>query len=348
VPLRIALSALALRPGGSGVQTYIRELVWALPAAVDAEVVVAVQADAVGSLPPAVTPKVFPVAAGARRALLGARSLGPAALVHGLDATLPARVRVPSVVTVHDLAVFDVPWAFSRRRALGRRLLLRHAARAADALIAVSPFTAERLRARLGRDAFVIPEAPASGCVPATAEAIDGIRHKYELAERFVLHVGNIDPRKDLGGLSAACARAGVPLVLAGVPSRSSATDGLRAQLLGYVPPADLNALYGAATMVAYPSRYEGFGLPPLEAMACGAPVVASRVASLPELLGDAALLVTPGDTDELATAIADLVADEDRRRELAGAGMARARRFSWDHTAALTARVYRDLGVSV
>jgi glycosyltransferase involved in cell wall biosynthesis len=330
------------------VQTYIRELLRALPAAVDAELTATVQRDAVRELPAGVSARTYPVADGIRRVSAALRSVGDADLVHGLDATLPARVRVPSVVTVHDLAVFDVPWAFSRRRALGRRLLLRHAARAADALIAVSPFTAERLRACLGRDAFVIPEAPASGCVPATAEAIDGVRDKYELAERFVLHVGNIDPRKDLGGLSAACARAGVPLVLAGVPSRSSATDGLRAQLLGYVPPADLNALYGAATMVAYPSRYEGFGLPPLEAMACGAPVVASRVASLPELVGDAALLVTPGDTGELAAAIADLVADEGRRRELAGAGMARARRFSWDHTAALTARVYRDLGVSV
>lgn len=328
-------------------QTYIRELLRTLPHAVDAELVAAVQADAVGELAPEIRPRTYPVAAGVRRALAGLRFADHASLVHGLDATIPVASRVPRVVTFHDLSVFDVPWTFTRRRAVGKRLQARHAVRAADAIIAVSAFTAERLRSRFGVDAVVIHEAPSPDCAPPLAGAVADVRERYELPERFVLHVGALEPRKDVPGLARACESIGAALVLAG-PDLAARAGGLKARLLGYVPQADLGALYAAAAVVAFPSRYEGFGLPPLEAMACGAPVVASRAGSLPEVLGDAARLVPAGDVDALARALADVLADEGVRAELSAAGLDRARQFSWETTARLTADVYRSLGLAV
>jgi glycosyltransferase involved in cell wall biosynthesis len=330
------------------VPTYIRELVRALSQVVDATLVAVVQADVVESLPPGVVARVLPVAGGFRRAISGLRMPGPADLVHGLDATAPATRQVPRVVTVHDLSVFDVPWTYARRRVVVKRLQTRHAIRAADAIVVPSAFTAERVRSLFGRDAVVIPEAPASDCSPAAPEEIAAVARRYRLPERYVLHVGALEPRKDVAGLARACTAAGVPLVLAGPPPAPAQVAALNARVLGYVPQADLAALYGAATIVAFPSLYEGFGLPPLEAMASGAPVVASRAGSLPEVLGDAALLFPQGDVDELCRALRRLLADNDLRAQLRADGLAHAGRFSWTKTARMTADVYRSLGFGV
>ena len=242
--------------------------------------------------------------------------------------------------------MFDVPWAHSRLRGTGERLLLRQAIRRADALIAVSSFTAERVKARFGRDATVTHLAPSPAMQPPTPGAVAAVRARYGLPDRFVLHVGNIEPRKDVGTLAVACRRAGVPLVLAGARVGDTAVPA-GATALGRVPAEDLAPLYGAATVVGYLSRYEGFGLPPLEAMACGAVVLAARATSLPEVLGDAAELVEPGDADAAAARLRDLLHDDDRRTSLATAGRARAASFSWRRTAEETAAVYRTLGLS-
>jgi glycosyltransferase involved in cell wall biosynthesis len=343
---RISLTALALRPTGSGVSTYIRELLGTLPGVFDADFVASIQADVVSQLPATVEPRVTPVAAGVRRAFFASRAPQDVALVHGLDVALPMRARVPTVATIHDLSVFDVPWSFRRRQVAGRRLQLRHAGRSADVLIAVSEFTAERVRDRLGRDVTVIPLAPASDFRPPSPESIASVRLRYELPERFVLHVGTTDPRKDVSTLAAACRLSGNPLVLAGAGRAFATGLDRRIQRLGYVPRDDLAALYGAATIVAYTSQYEGFGLPPLEAMACGAPVIASAIAPLRYTLGDAAEFVSPGDVEALAEVLTHLWSDESRRTALATAGLARARGFSWDATARRTAEVYRSLGV--
>lgn len=326
-------------------QTYIRELLRALPDAVDTELVAVVQHDAVGELPRGISASPLPVSAGWRRALAGARvHVDGASLIHGLDAVLPLRGRVATVATFHDLLVFDAPWAFSRRRSMGKRLQLRHAARTADAIIAVSSFTADRVRDRFGRESVVIPEAPPSDLAPPSPDAVARVRARHKLPQQFVLHVGAPGPRKDVPSLAAACARVGVPLVVAGASGSGRSERRLRAHWLGYVPQADLPGLYGAATVVGYPSRYEGFGLPPVEAMACGAPVVASRAGPLPEVLGDAAVLVPTGDVDALEDALRDLLADPERRAELRRAGLARAASLSWERTAVLTAGVYRSL----
>lgn len=341
----IAMNGLALRPAGSGVQTYIRELIGAVAATGRVDLAVVVQADAKGLLPPGVEARVRPVAAGWRRGLEGLRSPGPADLIHGLDVDLPWRPAAPTVATVHDLSVFDVPWAFSRRRAAAERAIVANALKRADAVIAVSAFTAERVQTVLGRDSIVVPEAPGPEFGPVDRSEIERVVNRYGLPLRYVLHVGTVEPRKDIATLGAAARAADLPLVLAGsVPDPRQVPGGAR--VLGYVPPADLPALYAAATIVGYPSRYEGFGLPPLEAMACGAPVVASAVASLPEVLGDGAVLVPSGDVDALTAALRRVAHDDDERAELITRGKRTAASYSWSATAEATLEVYAGLGV--
>ena len=347
MPPTLAYNALALRPRGTGVQTYIRELLGAVAGATGADLVAAVQTDAAALLPERVDPRLRPTSSGARRALDGLRSVGPADVVHGLDVDLPAFPRAPTVSTVHDLSVFDVPWAYSKVRALGEQRLVRQALRRADAIVAVSSFTAERIAARFGRTSVVVPEAAPSDLAPADPDQIVDVQRRHGLPDDFALHVGSVEPRKDLATLAAACRGAGIAMVLAGpVPDPKHVPAGAR--VLGYVPDGDLAALYGAATVVAYPTRYEGFGLPPLEAMVCGAPVIASRVASLPEVLGDGARLVPPGDVAAWTVALRELVADDAARATLATEGRKRAGALSWTATAAATLAVYRRLGVRV
>jgi glycosyltransferase involved in cell wall biosynthesis len=210
---RIVFNALPLDPRGGGVSTYIRELLHALVGEVDADLAAAVRPVGRGELPDGVRPLELAESHGVRRVVAGARGFGPGDLVHGLDVDLPLRRTGLQVATVHDMAIFDVAWAFPRYRVAGERVVLRTALRRADAVIAVSAFTAERVHDLCGRDAVVIHEAPGSAMVPAAAGDVDRVRARYDLPDRFVLHVGNIEPRKDLGTLAEACRIAGVPLV---------------------------------------------------------------------------------------------------------------------------------------
>ncbi len=281
------------------------------------------------------------------RALVGARGFGPCELVHGLDVDLPLRRRGLRVATVHDMAIFDVPSTFPRARVLGEQLLVRHAVRRADAVVADSAFTAERVRQLLGRDATVVPLAPGRAMVPAHQEAVDEVRGRYSLPDRFVLHVGNIEPRKDIPTLAEACRSVGVPLVLTGHSLWGHRPPAGSVEI-GHVPLDDLPGLYGAATVVGYASRYEGFGLPPIEAMACGAAVVSTPVPAVTELVGDGAEVFEPGDVDGLAGTLRHLIGDPARRRALAERGARMVRRLSWERTAEETASVYRSLGLVV
>lgn len=340
---------MALRPGGGGVPTYARELLRALAPIVDGSATLSatVQIDAVGEIPSALRPVTRPVVSGARRAAWAMVPVAGSDLYHSLDVDLPVRQPGLTVSTFHDMSVFDVPWAFSRYRAAGERRLLSTALRKADVVIAVSDFTAERILALSGRTAVVTPLAPAPWAKVPTDADVTEVRQRLQLPERFVLQVGTIEPRKDVALVAQACSALSIPFLLAGAGSLGPDTPST-ARGLGYVATEDLPALYCAATAVAYSSHYEGFGLPPLEAMACGAAVVASSVGGLAGVVDGAAVLVDKHDLSSWSTALRSVVEDEARNAELRQTAPGVAARSTWARTAELTVDAYRTAGLSV
>ena len=278
-------------------------------------------------------------------------------LVHGPVFVGPLFSPCPSVVTIHDLSFIRFPALFRPANRLYLTVLTRLAARRARRLIAVSAHTAEEAARLLGvplaRIDVVYHGVDPAFC-PLPASEVAAFRQRQGLPERFVLFVGTLEPRKNLVRLVEAFARirAGrVGLVLAGGKGwlydelfASVEALGLTKEVIfpGYVTNEELPLWYNAATALAYPSVYEGFGLPVLEAQACGTPVLTSNVSSLPEAAGDAALTVDPYDVEALAAGLHRLLADEPLRLQLRERGLAHARQFSWPRTAQETARVYR------
>lgn len=291
------------------------------------------------------------------------RDLGrrPVDLFHGVTGfELPRARGTRLVTTVHDLVPLRFPRLVPWRHRWAVRALLGGALRRAARIIAVSEATRAELIARYRTTAdkvHVVPEAAASHFAPPSAAETARVRAQYGLEAPYVLFVGLLEPKKNLPVLLQAVARlrAGsawgrAQLVLAGAPGWG--TTGLDAEagrlgldgvvrFLGAVPEGDLPALYAGARVFAFPSLWEGFGLPVLEAMAAGAPVVASRRGALPEVAGDAALLVEPA-PGPLAEALERLLTDRTLRDRLRDAGLERARAFSWERTAAETLAVYR------
>ena len=298
-------------------------------------------------LPEQVTPIARPVAGGVVRTLFGALPDRSSDLFHGLDVDLPITTRALTVATVHDTSVIDMPSASSWFRAKGEQQLIRRSMRKADVLLAVSQFTAERIEAISGRTAVVVELAPASWAQPPSTADVAAVRRRYQLPERFVLQVGTVEPRKDVALVAAAAAQLDLPCLLAGAGSTGPAAPA-SAIGLGYVDTADLPALYAAATITAYASKYEGYGLPPVEAMACGGAVVASTVGALPQVVGDGAVLVARHQLDDWVAAMKPVVFEADTRAALVSAALAVASKLTWRRTAEQTVQAYRDLGVSV
>jgi glycosyltransferase involved in cell wall biosynthesis len=192
---------------------------------------------------------------------------------------------------------------------------------------------------------------------PILPEEIQRVRHSYNLPEQYLLYTGTIEPRKGLETLiEALCSLVDTfphYLLIAGKRGwysneilSSVVRCGLerRVRLMGYVPDEDLPALYAGADVFVFPSKYEGFGLPPLEAMACGAPVVASNASSLPEVIGDAGILTPPEDAEALAEAIRRVLESTELQEDLRQRGKLRAAQFSWDETARRTLKVYEQV----
>jgi O-antigen biosynthesis alpha-1,2-mannosyltransferase len=249
----------------------------------------------------------------------------------------PVRSPVPLVVTLHDIAVLRHPELFNRWTREYSRLVLPRVARAARLVIAASEFTRGELLSLLDLPDEKIRVIPHAVGPPFAAEgdAADG---------DYVLTVGTLEPRKNLDRLVEGFERAGLNgsrlLVAGGRGWGDVEVSGDRVERLGFVPDDELARLYRGASCVAYLSAYEGFGLPLVEAMACGAPVVAANAGSAPEVTGGAAVLVDPADPDAIATGLGEAV---ERRDELRALGLQRAQAFSWDAVARATLDVYRE-----
>jgi glycosyltransferase involved in cell wall biosynthesis len=272
------------------------------------------------------------------------------ALYHATTLALPGRCPVPLVVTVHDL----IPWALGGPGLLGERTrwwLGRRLVRRAELVITPSEATARDVRRLAGvieDRLLVVPEGLAPGFTPAEG-ARERVRERHGIFRPYLLFVGALDRRKDPRALQRAwrVARdqgAEVELVLAGAASRQAPADVGGARRLGYLEHAALVDLYSAAACFVFPSRYEGFGLPVLEAMGCGCPVVAYRNSSLPEVAGEAAMLVPDGDAVALGRAAAEVVLRPELAARLREAGLARARTFTWRRAARATIRAYERL----
>ncbi len=276
---------------------------------------------------------------------------------HGVLNVLPIVCPTPGVVTVHDLAFIRFPQTF---RAYNRtyldfatRLSVRHAAR----ILAVSEHTKREVVGLLGVPAervVVTPNAVRAHFRPPAPSALAAFRAAKGLPERFVLYVGTLEPRKNLTTLLEAYAevarRHDVPLLVGGgkgwlYDAVFQRLDELglreRVRFVGYIEEEELPLWYAAATVFVFPSIYEGFGMPPLEAMACGTPVITSNSSSLPEVVGDAGLLVSPHDPGGFAAAIERVLTDAALHHELRVRGLARAQIFDWRVTAERTLAAY-------
>ena len=280
-------------------------------------------------------------------------------VLHMTTYITPLKAACPMVVTIHDLSFLAYPEAFSWRvRTLLRTLVPGSIARAAR-VIAVSEFTKQDVMRRYGVAAekiAVTPLAPAPG-FSRLPNPLDGAL-PASITEPYVLAVGNLEPRKNLTRLLEAFAVivtergfAG-SLVLVGQAARGSTAlrdaaklRGIESRVVftGFVTQPELNRLYNRAVMFVYPSLYEGFGLPPIEAMKCGCPVVASNVSALPETTGSAALLVDPRSTAEIANAMTAVLERPDLARQLRERGLAHASTYSWAATAARTLGAYAE-----
>jgi len=263
---------------------------------------------------------------------------------------------VPMVVTVHDLCYRTHPEWFSYSRALYYRAFMGRGIRCAARIIVDSQATAEDVKRFHGIPESridVVPLGVDTCFQPAEAEARERVRHEYGLPETYLLFVGTLEPRKNLSRVLEAWASLGdtIPdLVIAGRVGwktdleRLVPTEGrMRGKLhcLGHVPQDLLPALYSEATAFVWPSLMEGFGLPPLEAMACGTTVITSNTSSMPEVVGDAAITVDPHDVHALAEAMQRVATDEGLRLSLREAGRARAACFTWERAATMTRAVY-------
>jgi glycosyltransferase involved in cell wall biosynthesis len=365
--MRIAFDGTTLRPGRTGVGYYTEHLLQHLALETGGNEVIVVSNRAIETsapLPPEVQVArnyVFPLRLPWMQ-FVAPRMLDEldADVAHFTNSMVPLASPIPTVVTIHDMSLTLYPQYHPVRRVLLNRPLVNLAARRVDAIITVS-HSARRDILRLYNvppdRVRVVHEAAAPAFQPISdAARLDDVRRRYGLPARFILYVGTIEPRKNLPRLLDAFARRrrcgdlSHTLVCVGRygwrardVERAVERLGLAGTIrfLGYVPHADLPALYNLAETFVFPSLHEGFGLPVMEAMACGVPVVVGRNSSLVEIAGDAAETVDATDVDAIGAALVRLARDRDGRLERGRRGLARARAFSWRHAARETLDVY-------
>ena len=282
-------------------------------------------------------------------------------LLHCPVNVLPLLSTCPAVLTIHDLTFLRYPERFRPERQKYLATLTKLSAKKARRIMTDSANTkqdvAELLRVPPERIDVVYPGLD-EAFHPSSAEELAEFRRRKGLPDEFILYVGTLEPRKNVAALVRAYSLLHArglrrwPLVIAG--GRGWMFDDIFAEVErndlvsdvlfpGYVPPEELAQWYGAAAVFVYPSVYEGFGLPALEAMACGTPVIVSNASSLPEVVGDAGAQVDPHDTAQLAETLAEILQSSRRREQMAAAGLRRAASFTWDKAAEQIMRVYRQ-----
>ncbi len=369
--MRIGIDAHAIGSQTAGNETYIKNLIEAL-AALDAEneyVLFFTHPEAArswqGRFPNFRVCLVRPHTRYVRIPL----SLPLAAWRMGVDLlhvqyVAPPVCPVPFVVTIHDLSFEHLPQFYTPRERWLFQRAIRYTAQRAAKILTVSEYSARDILAmyRVPSDRVVVtPEGVSPHFAPVReSERLQAVRARYGIAREYILSVGSLQPRKNLVRLIQAYIHlrrrdeeVEHQLVIVGKKGwlygdifRAAQQSPFSRDILftGYVPEEDLPALYSGATVFVYPSIFEGFGLPVLEAMACGVPVITSHSSSLPEVVGEAALMVNPYDERAIEGALAQLLWDEALRRELSERGLRRARQFSWRRTAELTLRVYEEV----
>lgn len=362
-PIRVALDAHVVGHQKGGNETYVLALAEGLAARPDVQLLAYVDRGSSWPGDPAVGRSLRPLVSGRPHLRipfeLPVRAARDGADLLHVQYVAPPLSRTPVVTAIHDVSFVDVPGLLPVAMRIRLRALVGLAVRQSAAVVTPSAFTRERLLDRFDIDparVFITP--PAQRPRNATPDH-DGGRARSAgpaLPEAYVLYVGGLHPRKNVARLVAAVAGArargaDVGLVLAGstggraadVESAIYSNDAAAwVRRLGYVDDETLAGLYRRARVVAYPSLYEGFGLPVLEGMAAGVPVVASASSAIPEVAGDAALLVDPVDVPALADAILRAACDETTRARLSAAGPARAARFTVTRLAATTVAAYR------
>lgn len=367
--MRIAIDARKLRDFGIG--TYIRNLVEQLARLDKATEYVLLLPPADIEFATGLGENFRGVAEAARPYSLSEQVRIPLALardrvhlLHEPHYVLPPATRCRAVVTIHDCIHLMFPQYLPNRLApYYARAAMWSATRQADRILTVS----EASKRDILRFFNVAPERveviynalDARFSEPPDEAHMERVRQRYQLDHPYVLYVGNIKPHKNLERLIAAFARARQTgpddLKLLVIGDELSRYPALRqavhrhkldkhVRFLGFQPAATLIAFYRLARGFVFPSLYEGFGLPPLEAMACGTPVVTSNLSSLPEVAGGAAVLVDPYDVDAIADGISRVVTDEALRTDLIAKGHARVRDFSWEHAARRTQEIYMDV----
>ena len=366
--MNIGIDAHMLGQHETGNETYIRELVRHLPALASADriFVYVENADAVPAETRAyANVRIVPLSSSSavKRLLWELPQRAAQDALDVLHISYNAPLRLPPscalVVTVHDISFERHPDWFSKRLRWFLKASVRRSARAARQVITVSEWcrqdlieTYQLVPARVN---VTYEAAGAEFRLLDKADALHAVHEKYKTGERFILALGNLQPRKNqvrlLQAFAQAKANGNLPhkLVIAGQPWWQADTIMDMARALGdavvftgYVPEVELPLMYNASELFCYPSLFEGFGLPVLEAMACGVPVITSNVTALPEVAGDAACLVNPYDVSELADALSRLANDAGMQQVLRARGLTRVQTFSWAHMAEQTLTVYQ------
>lgn len=357
---RILLNGSAIPPRPAGAGIYTIELARALARRADIDLVLASPTAVEG-----VAHEPSPAAGALRRSAWEQRTLpallaGGFDLCHGAHMAVPLRSPVPTVATMHDLTFHRLPRRYSLQHRWYYRGLARLAARAQRIIVPSSAVASDTVR-HLGyapERIRVVPEAPRAGFAPASDGEVAAVTTRLGLEPPYLLCVGTAEPGKravDALRAVALLRERGISVQLALAGNAGALLPGLkreavrlgvadRVRFLGYVADADLPALYTGATALIFPSLYEGFGLPPLEAMACGTPVIASDAPAMDEVLAGAALFTPLRDASAIATHAAALLASDSLRNEWAGRGRAHVTRYSWDRAAAETIEVYREV----